>query len=304
MNAQCTSTDQRYIDRYPSRGELKAQLLPRTDPVVYSPLDEGAPLSPEQAEQYERDGFLILENVFDSAEVRACREEMEKLLSERSGDENGEVVAEHGSTDVRSIFRIHETSDIFRKIASDGRIANIARYLLNDDVYIHQSRLNYKPGFRGREFYWHSDFETWHVEDGMPAMRALSASITLTANNENNGPLMLIPESHKYYVVCAGQTPVNHFQTSLKKQQYGVPDDRCLSELVERGGIVTAKCEPGSVVLFDCNTMHGSNGNITPHPRSNVFYVYNAMSNRLSSPFCGRAPRPEYISARKRVTPL
>lgn len=62
------------------------------------------------------------------------------------------------------------------------RLLDIAQFLLDDEVYIHQSRLNYKPGFRGKEFYWHSDFETWHVEDGMPRLRALSISITLTEN--------------------------------------------------------------------------------------------------------------------------
>lgn len=304
MNAQYPSAEPAHSDRYPSRGALKAQLLPRVDPVVYSTRSEDAPLLPEQIEQYERDGFLILEDIFDRAEMIAYQEEMEELLKQRVADETGEVITEQGSRDVRSIFRIHETSGVFREMAADSRITGVVRYLLNDEVYIHQSRLNYKPGFRGKEFYWHSDFETWHVEDGMPAMRALSVSITLTANDDNNGPLMLIPESHKNFAVCEGVTPENHFQISLKKQQYGVPDDQCLSELVERGGIVAARCEPGSVIIFDCNTMHGSNSNITPHPRSNAFFVYNAMSNRLQSPFCGRAPRPEYISARENIAPL
>jgi hypothetical protein len=44
-----------------------------------------------------------------------------------------------------------------------------ARQLLGSDVYVHQSRVNFKPGFNGQDFYWHSDFETWHAEDGMPA---------------------------------------------------------------------------------------------------------------------------------------
>lgn len=64
------------------------------------------------------------------------------------------------------------------------------------DVYIHQSRINDKFGFKGSGFNWHSDLETWHSEDGMPRMRALSASLMLTDNNEFNGPLMLIPGSH------------------------------------------------------------------------------------------------------------
>src|SRR3546814_3200003 len=62
------------------------------------------------------------------------------------------------------------SSDL-RRLAADERLAGVARFLLDDTVYIHQSRLNYKPGFQGKEFYWHSDFETWHVEDGMPRMR-------------------------------------------------------------------------------------------------------------------------------------
>src|SRR3546814_1749367 len=93
--------------------------------------------------------------------------------------------------------------------------------LLGDEVYISQSRLNYKPGFRAKEFYWHSDFETWHVEDGMPRMRALSISVTLTDNLETNGPLMVMPGSHRTFVACVGATPEDHYKSSLKRQDYG-----------------------------------------------------------------------------------
>jgi ectoine hydroxylase len=171
-------------------------------------------------------------------------------------------------------------------------------------VYIHQSRLNYKPGFRGKEFYWHSDFETWHVEDGMPRMRALSMSIALTENSNLNGPLMLIPGSHRQYVTCGGETPENHFQKSLRKQEYGVPADHLLKQLVDQSHIVAVDAKPGSVIIFDCNTMHGSNGNITPYPRSNAFIVYNAIKNRVVEPFCGRSPRPEFICSRSSIVPV
>ena len=139
------------------------------------------------------------------------------------------------SNDIRSVFRVHESSPLFKALSADTRLADLARFLLNDEVYIHQSRLNYKPGFRGKEFYWHADFETWHVEDGMPNMRALSMSITLTENFEHNGPLMLFPGSHRQYVVCEGETPDNHYLASLKKQEYGVPSDTCLKTLARRG---------------------------------------------------------------------
>src|SRR3546814_5528692 len=94
------------------------------------------------------------------------------------------LVRSPGSDVGRSIFRVHELSDRLARLARDPRLIHIARQILGSEVYMHQSRANMKPGFKGKEFYWHSDFETWHVEDGMPGMRALSCSALLTDNNE------------------------------------------------------------------------------------------------------------------------
>src|SRR5699024_12245631 len=91
-------------------------------------------------------------------------------LSHAPGVKAEEATAvEAKSDEVRSIFNIHRTNEIFKKIANDPRLVDRARQILGSDVYIHQSRINYKPGFVGKEFSWHSDFETWHAEDGMPA---------------------------------------------------------------------------------------------------------------------------------------
>ena len=291
-------------DRYPSRHGGGAALVERVDPVVYNDDLSAAPLTQTQIENYRDSGFLVLEDVFSEHEIALFQLELDQLRQDERVKASGETITEPGSGDIRSIFRIHANNPMFKALAADERLVDVARYLLSDDVYVHQSRLNYKPGFRGKEFYWHSDFETWHVEDGMPAMRALSMSVPLTENYETNGPLMLIPGSHKRYVVCEGQTPENHFEASLKKQEYGVPSDECLKTLADEGGIVSVPAEPGSVVIFDCNTMHGSNGNITPYPRSNAFIVYNAVSNRVVEPFCDRPPRPEYICSREEITPV
>ncbi|HZG79475.1 MAG TPA: phytanoyl-CoA dioxygenase family protein, partial [Brevibacillus sp.] len=72
-----------------------------------------------------------------------------------------------------------------------------------------------------------------------------------------------------------------------------------LAKLVEKHGIDTMTGPAGSVVLFDCNTMHGSNSNISPLPRSNVFMVYNSVENKLVAPFSGQQPRPDYIATRE-----
>jgi ectoine hydroxylase len=291
-------------DPYESRVRPEPEVVDRLDPVVYARTGARGPLTREQVTHYEHTGYLELDGLLSAAEVRTLKAELDKLRVAAQGIDPETLVVEPDGRELRSIFCIHEQSRLFARLASDERLAGIARYLLGDEVYVHQSRLNYKPGFFGKEFYWHSDFETWHIEDGMPRMRALSMSIALTENTDYNGPLMVIPGSHRHYVRCVGETPDDHYKQSLRKQEYGVPDPKSLSRLFEEGGIVAPTGPAGKIVLFDCNTMHGSNSNISPLPRSNVFLVYNSVRNRLVTPFGGKAPRPEFIATRKRFNPI
>ena len=286
-------------DLYPSRIQDDVAFLERTDPVVY----EGGPVSqrltPEDLRQYENSGYLFAEGLLQAEEISSLTDEFRRLARAPDLRESEELITEPDSDEVRSIFRVHRLSQVFDWLARDTRILDVARQILGSEANLHQSRVNLKPGFHGKEFYWHSDFETWHVEDGMPRMRALSASIALTDNYPFNGPLMLIPGSHKTFVPCVGSTPKDHYRQSLKKQEYGVPDQVSLKRLADQGGIVAPTGPAGSVVFFDCNTMHGSNSNISPFARSNVFFVYNSVENSLSEPYCGLKPRPEHIAARE-----
>lgn len=291
-------------DLYPSRRENCARLLPRQDPVVHGRWTERSPLSRSQTDQFEQKGYLVLDGLFGTDEIDLLQSEAAHLLADPGALKAETLITERGSEEVRSIFDIHRQSPVMERLVADQRLSDVARFLLGDEVYIHQSRLNYKPGFKGKEFYWHSDFETWHVEDGMPRMRALSMSILLARNTAHNGPLMLIPGSHREYLTCVGETPDNHYRTSLKKQEYGVPDDAGLTDLATRHGIDAPTGEPGTIVIFDCNLMHGSNSNITPFPRANAFFVFNALSNRLLMPFGPATPRPEFVAARRDITAI
>ena len=291
-------------DVYPSRVDETGGIYKRKDPVIYSNSLSNSPLSQQQIQDYEKNGFLIIENVFSTKEINTLKTELDKLRKDESICQSNEIISEPQSRDIRSIFRVHEKNKKFGWLACNERLAKIAQYILNDEVYIHQSRLNYKPAFRGKEFYWHSDFETWHVEDGMPRMRALSISIPLTPNKDTNGPLLLIPGSHKHFVACRTGTPDDHFKQSLKQQEYGIPTDTQLRSLTEETEVKVASPPPGSIIIFDCNIMHGSNGNITPYPRSNAFFVYNALSNKVQRPFSLLKARPEFLCARQNIVPI
>ena len=289
------------VDKYPSRQGDHKEIMDRKDPVVHGSAGYDGPLQQKELDFYDENGYLMLQKLFTDEEVEMMKRELRETMERNEQRDAPDVIKEPNSNEVRSVFEIHKDSGFFEMLAKNERIVKAAQQILGSQVYMMQSRINFKPGFKGKEFYWHSDFETWHMEDGMPDMRALSCSIILTDNYEFNGPLMLIPGSQKWYVSCPGTTPEDNFKQSLKKQETGVPDNESMEWLTEQAGgqIDRATGPAGSVLFFDCNTMHGSAGNISPYPRSNVFFVFNSVENKLVDPFSGQEPRPEFLANRQ-----
>ncbi|WP_166827981.1 ectoine hydroxylase [Brevibacterium limosum] len=283
-------------DLYPTRSGETTEVLPRTGPIVFgSP--EGGPLEAADLKHFEDTGYLTIDQLITSEELKLFTDELQRLSRDPEVKADERTVVEAESDEVRSIFDIHRTNEIFRKIANDPRLVDRARQILGTDVYIHQSRINYKPGFVGKEFSWHSDFETWHAEDGMPTPRAVSLSLSLTDNYSFNGPLMIMPGSHKRYISCVGGTPEDNYRKSLIMQGAGTPDRQTLSDFADEYGIDVLEGAAGGAIMFDSNCMHASNGNVTPFSRSNIFIVYNSLENTCVEPFAAPKPRPEFVGS-------
>ncbi|GGC56816.1 ectoine hydroxylase [Hoyosella rhizosphaerae] len=289
-------------DPYPSRLSAPADNFPRTHPAVWGK-EKSGPFTPIAVQRYGNNGFHIEEGMLTPAQVQQCWSEVERLQNNIELDKMGAIVRECHSGSVRSMFAVHEVSPLIDQLIRTPRILNRARQILGSEVYIHQSRINCMPGFSGSGFYWHSDFETWHSEDGMPLPRALSMSIALTDNYPFNGGLMLMPGSHKTYIPCVGETPKDNYKKSLQRQQIGVPDEETITKLAYEFGVEQFTGPAGSALFFDSNTMHGSANNITPFPRANIFVVFNSVENALREPYAGTAPRPQYLGNRD-ATPL
>jgi len=280
------------MDRYPTRTTERAPHIERRDPTVWGEIRD------EQLATYERDGFAIMDALLTPDEVAGFRAEIERLMVDPALAGDDRVIREKTSNQVRSVFEVHKLSAAVADLVRESRIAGLARQVLGSDVYLHQTRVNYMPGFRGAGFYWHSDFETWHAEDGLPAPRAVSLSIAMTDNYPFNGSLMVMPGSHRTFVPCVGETPEGHYRQSLREQQIGVPTEEDIATLADRHGIRQFTGKAGSALLFDSNIMHGSSSNITPFPRSNIFLVFNSVENTPAEPYAAAAPRPTYIGSR------
>ncbi|MEO3977066.1 ectoine hydroxylase [Streptomyces sp. CAU 1734] len=292
-----TTTARRNTDLYPTRGAEEV-VTPRRDPVVWSAPGAPGPFTRTDLLGFERDGFATVEEMITDDEVALHRAEMERLIADPRVRADERSIVEPASGEVRSVFEVHRLSPVFAALVRDERLVGRARQILGSDVYVHQSRINVKPGFGASGFYWHSDFETWHAEDGLPNMRTVSVSIALTENRETNGGLMIMPGSHRSFLGCAGETPADNYKKSLQMQDAGTPSNAALSTFADEHGIRLFTGRAGSATWFDCNCMHGSGDNITPYARSNVFIVFNSVENAAVEPFAAPVRRPEFIGAR------
>ncbi|GAA3306951.1 hypothetical protein GCM10020295_64550 [Streptomyces cinereospinus] len=199
-----TGHDHRHRHRSLPHPRHRRGVHPRQDPVLWGAPGTPGPIGVAGLQAYERDGFLAVEELITEDEVAVYRQELDRLIDDPAIRADERSVVEPRSQEIRSVFEVHRISEVFAALVRDERVVGRARQILGSDVYVHQSRINVKPGFGASGFYWHSDFETWHAEDGLPRMRTVSVSIALTENHDTNGGLMIMPGSHRTFLGCAG----------------------------------------------------------------------------------------------------
>ena len=260
-------------------------------------------LNARQIESFHEDGFLILDSWFSPAEVSLLKRE---TYREFEIDQPGRILERSGA--VRTLFAAHKTNQAFSNLARLPRLASPAAQLLGDRVYVHQFKINAKLGLDGDQWEWHQDYLYWLKEDGMPSENVLSAVVFLNEVNEFNGPLLLIPGSHrlgaidleaeKKYAADAGSKDA-WMPTLTADLKYKI-SKKLLTKILEMREIIAAKGSPGFVVFFHGNTLHASAGNLTPVDRLSIFISYNSVANALR-PIAN--PRPTFISERD-FTPI
>jgi ectoine hydroxylase len=245
-------------------------------------------LTKEQLEQFDRDGYLFFPGLFSREETKVLVDEVPALYARREAYN----VREKGKDAVRTNFAAHMYSGPFAKLARHPRMIEPVVELFDEQVYMHQFKINGKQAFDGDVWQWHQDYGTWLNDDMMPTERAMNVAIFLDDVNEYNGPLMFIPGSHKKGVVEA--------QHDLSTTSYPlwVVDNELVAKLVERaggknGGIVSPKGPAGSMILFHSCLVHASSSNLSPWNRVSVYLSLCAVSNHIR-----RFKRPEYIAHR------
>ena len=268
----------------------------------------------EQVNFYREKGYLLVSNCFSAAEVAAMKAEVESIFSE---DSPRRVMEKDGRI-VRSVYGSHKTSEVFSRLVRHPNILEPARAILGSEVYVYQFKINAKAAFGGDVWEWHQDFIFWRNEDGMTRPRVMSVAIFLDEVTEFNGPMLLIPGSHREGVIdvpAKDKPPVEAYHTDAPdlnrtswisnltaSLRYSL-SKKSVTKLVLGNGIESPKGPAGSVVFFDGNIAHASAGNISPFDRVVVLITFNSTENIPSEV---KNPRPEFLVSRDHtpVVPL
>jgi ectoine hydroxylase len=250
-------------------------------------------LTAEQLRAFDQQGYLFMPGCFAEEEVAALRAEAEGILRQ----DRQEVWREKTGAP-RTAFAAHTYNEAFRLMAQHPRLVEPLQQLFGEPVYVHQFKINAKAAFEGDVWQWHQDYGTWARDDGMPDARAMNIAIFLDAVLPINGPLMLIPKSHKHGTLTAG-----HDKSTTSYPLWTLDNDTVTRLAAEAAGadgvgIVAPTGRPGSVLMFHGNLVHASPPNITPYPRKIVYLTLCAVSNHIT-----KFTRPEWIAHRD-FTPI
>jgi ectoine hydroxylase len=245
-------------------------------------------LTAEQLAAFDEQGYVFFPNCFSEEEIALLRMEAEQVLKL----DRPEIWREKTGAP-RTAFAAHKFSPVFRLLARHPRLVEPLKQLFGEDVYVHQFKLNAKAAFEGDVWQWHQDYGTWARDDGMPEPRAMNIAVFLDEVMPINGPLLLIPKSHKQGVFEAG-----HDKATTSYPLWTLDKDTVtqLTRAAEAGGsagIVAPTGKAGSVLMFHGNLVHASPPNITPYPLKIVYLTLCAVSNHIT-----KFTRPEFIAHR------
>lgn len=253
-------------------------------------------LSESQIAEYWEKGFLPVGQLFDEDEVELMRNQLPVVYAE----DTPARVLEEGTDFVRMVHGCHKTNEVFSRLARNSRIVEPAKQLLDDDVYVHQFKINAKAAFAGDVWAWHQDYVFWKNEDGMPSPQAVNAAIFLDDVTEFNGPLIFIPGTHDMGTPDSEAQDIDHgedpdWKTHLTvKLKYELSQET-LAEMVEERGLIAPKGKAGTVMFFSPSIFHGSAPNMSPWDRTMALVSFNSVKNQLQDV---ESPRPWFLAER------
>jgi len=178
---------------------------------------------------------------------------------------------------VRRIKTPHKHFHFFAELTRHPRITDILAQILGPDIRLHGSKLNMKSAGYGAAVEWHQDWAFYpHTNDDV-----LATGIYLDDCSMENGPLLVVPGSHKGPVFDHHAN--GYFTGAMDPEVEAAGYDRA----------VALMGEAGSMTIHHARLVHGSALNRSSKPRRLLLHEYAAAD---AWPLMGIASFEEFNS--------
>ncbi len=259
-------------------------------------------LKKDQINFYKEKGFIIVQSLFKEWEIENLVQATKKFEDLGSLPN---IICEKNN-EVRSVFAPHKYSDQFDSIFREQRLVSTAETLIGDQVYLYQFKLNNKKALKGDCWEWHQDFPYWYYDDGVKQPNMISVMILLQDTDIFQGPLLVIPGSHKNGIVemafkehLQGEKKIT-LQNSLNADLKFTIKKELIHSYFENEKPSVFQGKKGSCLFFHPNLFHASNANLSPYDRNTAIITYNSVKN---VPEFKADSRPDYLCSRD-IAPL
>lgn len=224
--------------------------LPRD--LSFHPVSNSSPkvLTPEQVEQFNRDGFVKGIRAYSTSEITSIREYFDKLLAK--------VVAEGG--DSYSISSAHLRYGRVWDIVTNAKIVACVKDLLGENVVGWGSHFFCKMPGDGKSVAWHQDSSYWPLTPS----KAITVWLAVDDADVENACMRFVKGSHHFGAMTFRPSdPKEHNvlnQTIENVEQYGEFVDDCL--------------KAGEISLHSDLLLHGSDANASSRRRCGLTLRY------------------------------
>ncbi|MFC0877277.1 phytanoyl-CoA dioxygenase family protein [Saccharicrinis sp. FJH2] len=218
------------------------------------------PITKEQIEQYNRDGFVILRNVISPEMIEKIQDECERFIREKDAemDSKGVEVDEINHKGKRYFIAMRSgDSKPMQDLIFGNEMEQITRSILGDDVYLFLEQYVVKAADKGMTFSWHQD-SGYVTEKHEPY---LSCWMPLDDVTEENGTVYLLP-----YDEAGTKTRIDHTLQEGTNDMVGYFGDN--------PGI-PAILKKGDIALFSSVCFHRSGSNKTSKSRRVLLMQYS-----------------------------
>jgi ectoine hydroxylase-related dioxygenase (phytanoyl-CoA dioxygenase family) len=233
-------------------------------------------LTAGQRASYFDDGYLVLPDYVPASWLSRLRSTMAELMERSRGvsQSNDIYILEEGHSAAHPrLHRVTSPQDqhaTFWEFFTDPVMTDLAADVVGPDVKFHHAKLNVKSEQGTRGFKWHQDIPAWPHTDYSP----VSIGVYLDGCIPEQGPLSFVRGSHNGPLYSMYDQAGN-FVVRIRDEELNWLREDMIDRAI--GG-------PGTTVLLNCRTIHGSLENRASRPRPLLLPVYSSADSFAYTP--------------------